>query len=69
MKHHVPVGVEYGWEFNDSTDKPTLTPSVGRQATTGNPKCHSNITEGFIHFHGDSDHALAGHVVEMVDIV
>jgi hypothetical protein len=68
MKHHVPVGAPRGWDFNESVDNPTLDPSIRFHPTPMSPHCHSNITLGFIHFHGDSDHAMAGQVVEMVDV-
>ncbi len=51
------------WEFNGDATKPTFTPSVNIVG-----KCHYNITEGKIIYHGDSQHALAGQTVDLPDL-
>jgi Family of unknown function (DUF6527) len=70
---HCP-GCEYGhhiavprWTWNESFDKPTVTPSLlvnGHDPTT---RCHSIITNGRIQFLGDCFHMLAGNAVDLPD--
>lgn len=62
------------WRFNGSLDRPTLDPSVDvtfprikeNQRVMG--KCHFNLTNGRIHFFGDSDHKLTGASVDLKEV-
>ena len=64
--HSIPVTGPRAWGWNESFDKPTFTPSImvnrGKKNPT-EPVCHSNVTDGMICFHGDSDHKLSGQTV------
>lgn len=52
------------WSFNMDMDKPTFEPSVN----IGPSRCHYNITAGFIIYHTDCQHELAGHTLELPNI-
>lgn len=60
------------WEFNNDVSAPTFTPSFGHswpnRRTGVDNVCHYNMNAGFLTFHKDSTHKLAGNVVEMPDI-
>lgn len=67
--HILPVNTvekQPAWEWNGSTTKPTLLPSI--LTKTHNGICHSFLTDGVFHFLEDSEHALAGQEVPMVDL-
>lgn len=74
-QHHIQHGAEDGpnWGWNQSSDKPTFTPSVlvtypGLDAgKDGAPPavCHSFVTDGRIQFLSDCTHALAGQTVDL----
>jgi hypothetical protein len=71
--HSVPVKSPDGgitWGFNRNVDLPTLTPSVKHTANypDGIRICHYFITDGNFNYCSDSTHALAGQVVEMLDV-
>lgn len=58
------------WTWNGSMEKPTFTPSLlvtyGRDPAPDRPQtCHSNVTDGQILFHGDSQHELRGKTVPL----
>jgi hypothetical protein len=59
------------WGFNGNMESPTFTPSLlNRCETHLNPKqrrCHLNLIEGKLHFHGDCSHDLAGKVVDLTE--
>ncbi len=77
---HVP-GDTLIWGFNGDVDKPTFSPSLmlktGKYADPnfddeGAPElstvCHSIVTDGMIHFCGDSTHHLSGQTLELPEI-
>lgn len=56
------------WTWNGDLDKPTFQPSllITYDPPPDRPKvCHSNVTDGMIHFHGDSTHSLTGQTVKL----
>jgi hypothetical protein len=71
MSHTINVGTPSGpqWGFNGSHEAPTFTPSVLVSWDQRGQKkvCHSFITDGRIHYPGDSTHALAGQTVPLAD--
>ena len=75
-KEHHQFWVTYGpvvWTFNGNLDAPTFEPSLrvnppGPGHVSGCPHCHLNVTDGNIHFHPDSDHAMAGQVVPLPEL-
>ncbi len=69
--HHIPVqGVATGgssWGWNESTSRPTLTPSILKQVEHGaKVRCHSYVKDGVVRFLGDCGHELAGKHVAML---
>lgn len=58
--------VRPSWEWNGSTESPTVRPSV--LTTDGTHTCHSWITDGQVAFLGDCTHELAGHTVCLLDV-
>lgn len=74
--HAVSVSGPYAWGFNESLDRPTLTPSVlvtynGKDAgIDGAPPaiCHSHVTDGQIAYCADSTHHLSGQTVDLPDL-
>jgi hypothetical protein len=67
MEHSIPLTGTVVWQWNNSIDAPTFTPSLLRYAAGSRPRCHSIITSGSILFCQDSTHPLAGQNVPMVD--
>ena len=65
------------WSFNGNQERPTFTPSLLVYATkpTGQElpgyklqkRCHLDITDGQIIYHGDSEHGMRGQTVPLVD--
>lgn len=55
------------WSFNGNMEKPSFSPSILIQWGQ-NQVCHLFVTDGKLHYCGDSTHALAGQVVDMVDM-
>lgn len=63
------------WRYNGNPDAPTILPSVKIEGclTIENADdgpslygvCHSNVTNGFIYFHGDTTHGLSGQSVPL----
>lgn len=51
------------WAFNENLNAPTFTPSVNIVG-----RCHYNITDGNILFHGDSAHELKGQTMPLPPI-
>ena len=69
--HAVKVNVPYGWKWNGSEEKPTISPSI--KVTYGHypdppDVCHSFVTDGKIQFLGDCTHVLAAQTVELPDL-
>ncbi len=56
----------HGWKWNRSETNPTLTPSI--RTTDGTIVCHSFVTDGMVHFCGDSTHELAGKIVPLEEV-
>lgn len=52
------------WSFNESLDKPTISPSL---LVHGKTHCHSFIKDGTIQFLGDCEHELKNQMVEIPD--
>lgn len=78
--HVVPTTGPKAWGFNDSLDRPTLTPSILVRWTEFNEAtdtydgkvahvCHSFVRDGRIEFLGDCTHLLRGQTVDLPDIV
>lgn len=71
---HVLPWKRGGWTFNGNTEKPTFTPSFRITGGSGSgdraPEgvCHFILTDGILHFCGDSTHALAGKSVPLPQI-
>lgn len=65
MNRHVEAGGT-GWQWNGSSDKPTLAPSLLAHISDIK-KCRSFITDGRIRFLSDCWHKLAGQTVEIPD--
>lgn len=67
-KDHHPIRLdnEYmsGWHWDGSTSKPTVAPDVKVNEHIDR-LCHFTITNGFIHYHRDSRHELAGQKMKM----
>lgn len=65
-KHPHPV-----WRFNNDVEHPTVHPSILITWNYDNKHfvCHSYITSGRIQFLSDCTHKLAGHTVNLPDIV
>ncbi len=63
--HRFPTGEGPGprWKFNGNLESPTFEPSLRIQSVK--PECHSQVTDGRIHFYPDSGHALAGQTVPL----
>ena len=56
------------WTFNGDLEKPTFSPSLLYQKENGaKQRCHLFMTNGELHFCGDSEHELAGKVVPIPD--
>ena len=68
------VATPKSWQWNGSTDKPTIMPSVkvtwdfGEDPQRKHFCCHCNVTDGVIQFCGDCTHELAGMSVPMTDM-
>ena len=68
--HSVPAD---RWNWNGSTESPTLSPSVLHFYEHPKTKqretvCHYFIREGNIQYCSDSPHELAGQTISMVDV-
>lgn len=56
------------WDWNNSYEKPTFTPSIlvnGSKGMVNHGTCHSYVTDGRIQFLGDCWHSLAGQTVDL----
>jgi len=53
------------WSFNGDLEKPTFSPSLLMYGTEASPRCHLFLREGRLEFVGDSQHKLAGQVVDL----
>lgn len=66
--HGVPVQASEHhpspWQWNGSSESPTLSPSVLTQSGPGT-RCHSFVRDGRIEYLSDCDHGLAGKTVEI----
>jgi hypothetical protein len=59
------------WNFNGDFLCPTFTPSllINKDLTCPNqPRCHLNLTDGYITYHADCTHKLAGQTIYMVNM-
>lgn len=69
--HGIPVDGSKAWQWNNSLQFPTITPSILIYAHETSPpfkpqpRCHSFITDGRILFLSDSGHKLAGQSVDL----
>lgn len=64
--HGVPVLGGRAWGWNQSVERPTLTPSVHVLPHEGGQvRCHCFVRDGRIEFLSDCGHALAGRTVDM----
>ncbi|MEI6702603.1 MAG: DUF6527 family protein [Deltaproteobacteria bacterium] len=61
-----PDGTKTVWTFNDSLSSPTFFPSLLYK--DDGEVCHSNVSNGLIHFHGDSTHKLRNQTVPLLEI-
>lgn len=60
-----------GWQWNGSTEQPTLRPSVLTRTYVGEKVkhlCHSYITGGRVEFLMDSNHSLAGQTFDLLEV-
>lgn len=62
-----PNSIGHKWTFDGNMDRPTFSPSIHQLPGNGVPRCHFHVTAGMIAFCSDSEHALAGQTVPMVD--
>ena len=65
--------IDLRWNFNDDYKKPTADPSLRVLDIDNNgmeigTKCHLLVENGKLTYLMDSQHKLAGHTVEMVDV-
>ena len=62
-------GGEPTWEFNGDMVCPTIRPSVrvtvGHGGIRPDEICHSQVTDGMIHFYDDSTHEMRGQTVAL----
>jgi len=68
--HGIPVTGPRAWQWNESFDIPTITPSILVNRGSSNPVvpvCHSFVRDGKIQFLTDCTHKLAGQTVELPD--
>jgi hypothetical protein len=59
------VRIDDSWQFDGNPEQPTFSPSI---LSEGAIRCHSFLRAGMWEFLPDSDHALAGKTVPMVDL-
>jgi hypothetical protein len=55
------------WEWNGSTESPTLWPSLLTHGCDGTV-CHSFVRDGQVEFLADCTHEFAGQNVELLDV-
>jgi hypothetical protein len=60
-----PHSFDKRWTWNDSTESPTVSPSILVWQSKPEKRCHSFITDGEIRFLEDSWHDLKGQTVEL----
>lgn len=68
--------IDSTWQFDGNLEAPTISPSILKHGHwTGtpedkvwSPQCHSFVRNGQWEFLADSEHALAGQTVPMVDL-
>lgn len=58
------------WWFDGDLDRPTFRPSMREWDGAGAERrvCHSSVREGWIRYHADSTHALAGQTVRLPQV-
>lgn len=59
------------WDWNGSTETPTISPSIlvnAGHAHPGRDICHSFVRDGQWQFLSDSTHSLAGQTVPMIPL-
>ena len=74
--HRVPKS---RWTLSGTPDRPTIHPSIVETVNPTDRKdyrpdcqttvCHCVITDGRIHFCGDSTHAMRNQTVELLDVL
>jgi hypothetical protein len=57
------------WYFNGDFDKPTFRPSMLIYPNNLHGRDHFFVTDGRIEYLSDSDHALSGKTVDMIDVI
>lgn len=62
--HGITLG-RNGWQWDNSEDKPSFSPSL--YSVAGDLKCHCFVREGRIEYLNDSTHELRGKSVDMPD--
>lgn len=53
------------WNWNKSTEKPTLSPSVLHRFLDSKTRCHYFIKDGMIQFLNDCTHHMKGKTVKL----
>lgn len=70
--HGVPIDGPRRWEWNQSFDKPTLSPSVlityDGPTSELPPRCHLFLRDGMLQYLDDCAHGMAGKTVELVEL-
>ncbi len=58
------------WDWNNSTKKPTIRPSIRVKggSSTGGTVCHMYVTDGKIQYLGDCTHEKAGKTIDMESV-
>lgn len=64
----LPVKPPHGWEWNGSTDAPTLRPSILSTLDHKKLRCHSYMTDGMVQFLDDTSHELKGQTVPLLEV-
>jgi len=69
--HYIPTAkpnsIGARWNFDGNMEKPTFSPSIHQLPGNGVKRCHFHIIAGQIQYCTDSEHALAGQTVPMID--
>lgn len=56
------------WDWDESTERPTLHPSILRTATGTDYRCHSFVGDGKVGFLPDCSHEYAGQTLDLLDV-
>ncbi len=65
--HGLRVKGPGSWTWNESLERPTISPSLLVDQDRPERRCHSFIRDGRIEFLGDCHHELKGKTVELPD--